>query len=79
MVGMPTDLRQLPKRLGSAVREMRLKAELSQMALAEKADLTLNYVGEIERGEKLASLETIVRLARALELTGAELLRKAGL
>ena len=47
------------------------------MALAERADLTLNYVGEVERGEKLASLETIVRLARALGLSGGELLCKA--
>lgn len=75
---MPSDLRQLPKRLGGAIREARLKAELSQMALAERADLTLNYVGEVERGEKLASLETVVRLARALGMSGAELLRKAG-
>ena len=79
MARMSSDFRQLPKRLGNALREMRLKAELSQMALAEKADLTLNYVGEVERGEKLASLETVVRLARALGVTGAELLKKAGL
>ena len=75
---MPSDLRQLPKRFGKAVREARLNAGLSQMALAESADLTMNYVGEVERGEKLASLETIVRLAGALGITGADLLKKAG-
>jgi transcriptional regulator with XRE-family HTH domain len=56
-----------------------LKAKLTQMALAERADLTLNYVGEVERGEKLASLETVVRLASALNMSGADLLKKAAL
>jgi transcriptional regulator with XRE-family HTH domain len=76
---MPSDLRQLPKKFGSTVRELRTAAGLTQMRLAEKADLALNYVGEIERGEKLVSVETVVRLARALGLTGAELLKRSGL
>jgi len=74
---MPPDFRRLPKHFGDAVRELRKTAGLSQMALAEKAGLTLNYVGEVERGEKMASLETVVRLARALEMSGGELLNKA--
>jgi len=60
------------------VRQLRLAAGLSQIALAEKADLNFNYVGNIERGEKLASIETVVRLARGLGLSGGELLRRAG-
>ena len=75
---MSSDLRLLPKRLGSAVRDLRLKSDLTQMQLAERADLTLNYVGEIERGEKLASIETVVRLAGALGVTGADLLKRIG-
>lgn len=75
---MPSDLRRLPKQLGGAVRELREKADLTQMALAEKAGLTLNYVGEVERGEKLASIETVVRLATALGVKGSALLAKAG-
>ena len=76
---MPPDLRQLPKRFGKAVREARLEAGLTQMALAEKAELTLNYVGEVERGEKLASIDTAARLAGALGMSAADLLKKAGL
>lgn len=75
---MSHDLRQLPKRFGDAVRGVRIAAKLTQMTVAERADLTLNYVGEIERGEKLASLETVVRLASALSLSAAELMKKAG-
>ena len=76
---MPPDLKHLPKRFGKAVREARIDSKLTQMALAEKADLTLNYVGEVERGEKLASIETAARLASALGMTMAELMKKAGL
>ena len=76
---MSSELRRIKKRFGETVRALRLKDGLSQMVLAEKADLTLNYVGEVERGEKLASIETVVRLAKALGLTGAQLMADAGL
>lgn len=75
---MGTDLRNIPSRLGAAIRELRLEAAMSQMKLAEKADLTLNYVGEVERGEKLASVDTVIRLGRALGISGSELLKRAG-
>jgi len=75
---VPSDLRKLPHAFGQTVRQLRLAAGLSQIALAEKADLNFNYVGNIERGEKLASIETVVRLARGLGLSGGELLRRAG-
>lgn len=76
---MPSDYRHLPKQFGRTVRELRQVAHLTQMELAEEADLSLNYVGEIERGEKLVSLETVVRLASALGLKGGELLTKSRL
>ena len=76
---MPADLKRLPKHLGEAVRELQTKAGISQLALAEKADLSLNFVGEVERGETLASLETVVRLASGLGIKGSALLAKAGL
>ncbi|KAB2907696.1 MAG: helix-turn-helix transcriptional regulator [Dechloromonas sp.] len=69
----------MPKCFGRTIRELRLKAGLSQIQLAEKADLNFNFIGSIERGEKLASIETVIRLARGLGLSGADLLRQAGL
>jgi len=65
--------------LGQAVRELRLRARKSQMQLAEDTDLSLTYISEIERGKRSVSLDTLVRLARAFGLTGAELLRRAGI
>jgi transcriptional regulator with XRE-family HTH domain len=75
---MPSDFSLLPKQLGCTVRKLRIEAGMSQLVLAEKADLALNFVGEIERGEKNASLETTLRLARALGISGAELLNHVG-
>jgi transcriptional regulator with XRE-family HTH domain len=40
---------------------------LSQEQLAEKADLTRNYIGDIERAEKKITLETLARIAKALK------------
>ena len=39
---------------------------MSQELLAEKADLHHNFIGEIERGEKAASIDTLVKIAHAL-------------
>lgn len=76
---MSPDDRQIAKRLGRVVRKLRADSGWSQIKLAEKADLNFNFVGAIERGEKLASVATLVRLGRALGFTGAELLQKSGL
>ena len=40
--------------------------KLRQEDLAEKADLSTNYIGAIERGEKIPSLETFVLIINAL-------------
>ena len=54
------------KVLGEAIRQLRKQADLSQEKLAEKADLHHNYIGEIERGEKAATIDTLVSVADAL-------------
>jgi len=61
---------------GEHLRDLRASAGLSQEALAEKAGLHRNYIGHIERGEKTASLDVLVRLAAAFELSLPELLER---
>ena len=34
--------------------------------MAEKTDLTTNYIGMVERGEKIPSLETFIKILNAL-------------
>lgn len=53
--------------LGAKVRELRQDHGLSQQALAERAQVHASNLGKIERGLANPSIETIVRLARALD------------
>jgi transcriptional regulator with XRE-family HTH domain len=63
------------KILGETIRSYRKTAEMSQEKLAEKADLHHNYVGELERGEKAASIDTLVKVAKALDVHARDLLK----
>ena len=76
---MPSDTVRIPKQLGEAVRRLRMSEGISQIALAEKAGINHNFVGEIERGEKIASVVTLVRIASAFGLSGSELMVRAKL
>jgi transcriptional regulator with XRE-family HTH domain len=64
---------------GSALRELRVERGFAQEAFAAHAGMDRSYYGAIERGEFNVSLETIVKVATALEATAAEVLRRAGL
>lgn len=52
--------------IGKYIREYRLKNGLRQEDLAEKANLSTNYIGMLERGEKVPSLETLVTIVNSL-------------
>jgi XRE family transcriptional regulator, regulator of sulfur utilization len=54
------------KKIGEAIRRYRKGAKLTQEALAEKVDLNPKYIGEIERGEKIISIEALMRIAKAV-------------
>jgi transcriptional regulator with XRE-family HTH domain len=56
----------LRMRLGTALQKHRLLRGLTQAELAEYADLSLKYVGEIERGEANTTLEVLERLGAAV-------------
>lgn len=56
------------------LRRLRVKRALSQEALAVDAGVDRSYVGRIERGIENPTVETLDRLASALEIPAAELL-----
>jgi transcriptional regulator with XRE-family HTH domain len=56
------------------LRRLRVKRDLSQEALAVDAGVDRSYVGRIERGVENPTVETLDRLAKALEVPPAELL-----
>jgi transcriptional regulator with XRE-family HTH domain len=63
------------KRLGDNIRARRHALELSQEALAEQAGLHRTYIGAVERGERNVSLENILAISKALQLSPSEMLR----
>ena len=56
------------KALAEAIREYRKKAKMTQARLAEEANLSSKDIGEVERMEKGISVDTLVRIARALKV-----------
>lgn len=71
---MPDAASKLQKRFGECIRSERKARKLSQERLAFESELSLTYVGELERGEKMPSLDVVLRIAKALEMTGADLM-----
>lgn len=69
--------RKLELALGRVIREFRGDAGLSQERLAHAADLSANYVSELERGLKAPSLSSVAAIARALNKRPYELVRAA--
>ena len=53
---------------GESLRRLRNERGWSQEKLADAAGITLNYVGNLERGEQGPSLHVLVRLARAFDI-----------
>ena len=66
----------LVRHFGAGVRQLRKERGWSQERLAENSNLNRSYIGEIERGCVIASLETVEKLAVALQLTPSALLTR---
>lgn len=65
--------------LGAALRSIRLEKAISQERLALLAEVDRSYVGRVERGDNNVAILTLSRLAGALGISLAELMRRAGL
>ena len=55
--------------LGRRIREERLKLNLTQEKLAEDVNLSMAYIGQIERGERSLTLDNLVAVANRLGVT----------
>lgn len=62
---------------GKAVRERRLKVEISQEELASLAQVERSHMGKIERGEHMPNFVLILKLAKALAVTPGQLVDRA--
>ena len=61
--------------LGARVKQARIDCNMSQVDLAEAANLCVPYVSDIERGKKCFSVDKLVRLAQVLQVSTDWLLR----
>ena len=66
----------LQETIGTVIRHMRQEGGLTLKELADRAILSVVYLGEIERGKKYPSALVLERLASALDLTVPDLLER---
>ena len=68
----------IAKAVGQRIRNYRTQKGLSQEKLAELSGCHPTYIGQLERGEKNATLESIERITSALGITLSKLFEKLG-
>lgn len=54
------------KDFGLRLRDLRIEANYTQEELAEKADLSTVYLGEVERGQKVIGVDKFINIVKAL-------------
>jgi transcriptional regulator with XRE-family HTH domain len=64
-----------PRQMGTRIRKIREAQGLSQAALAKKARITREYVNKLEAGLYDPTVGVLLRLAKALGVDPASLLR----
>lgn len=57
------------EKIGRKIKNERKIRGLTQEKLAEKMDVCVSYVGLIERGKRIPSLDTMVKMCRALGIS----------
>jgi transcriptional regulator with XRE-family HTH domain len=62
------------EQIGNRIRELRIKADLSQEKLAFACNLDRTYIGSVERGERNISALNLRKIAKALKINLSDLL-----
>ena len=62
------------QKIGSKIRAARLEKGWSQDKLSEKCNISLSFMGHIERGTRIMSMDTFVALCNELEISADYLL-----
>ena len=71
--------RDLPRDIGSFIRELRRGAQISLRELADRAGVSNPYLSQIERGLRTPSAEILQQIARALRISAEALYVRAGI
>ncbi len=62
------------QRMGMRIRQVRKARKWSQEELAKKCGISMSFLGHIERGTRIMSLETFVNICGALDAGADEIL-----
>lgn len=62
-------MQELKKKIGNRVRELRTKQGWSQEEFAARCKIHRGHMGQIERGEKMVTVATLVKVSRGLSMT----------
>ena len=69
----------IARELGERLRAYRTQRGWSQEEMVERADLHTTYIGQLERGEKNATIESISKVAAALDISLSKLFENISL
>ena len=69
---------EIAKAIGQRIRNYRTKAGFSQEKLAELSGCHPTYIGQLERGEKNATIESIDKIATAMNVPMSTLFEQLG-
>ena len=61
------------QKFGKRLKALRLDHSLTQLELAELLDMSPNFIGMIERGERNTTVENVFKIARALNVKPSNL------
>ena len=69
------EIQEIKNLLGKNIKYFRFHKQISQSALAEKADISVTFLSNIERGKMFPKVETLSRITKSLNVEVFELFR----
>jgi transcriptional regulator with XRE-family HTH domain len=75
---MATNEKRLAQRMGASIRQLRQARDWSQAELAEKADVSVDYIGLLERGLRLPAVGVLVQISEIFRVSTDEVLGREG-
>ncbi len=61
-------MEDIKRRFGKQLKQLRTQQGLTQQQLAERADVSISFLGNIERGAKSPTIDTMQKLSHALHV-----------
>lgn len=59
----------MTEKIGLRIKTERMKLKLTQVELAERVNISSNFLGEIERGSKSCSIDTLIGFANFFDVS----------